>query len=178
MNPLVVPEAVLGGALLFFVPGFAVARATFPRLRFRGPDGLRGALETVALSFTLSVVLTVLVGFALLRLAPGGFAASWSDPLLETCLGAVAIVAFAVGYLEGAYATAPPAPAPPEPGAAGAWELSRELDRLAREERRIVRELAGVGADTAAHGDLERRLAAVRGEVRAIQDRREAEYDL
>jgi hypothetical protein len=178
MNPLVLPEAVLGGALLFFVPGFTVTRAVFPRLRLRGPDGLKGALETVALSFTLSVVLTVLVGFALLRFAPGGFAASWSDPLLEACLGAVAIVALVVGLLEGSYAASPPPAAPTDPGSAGVWELTRELDRLAREERRIARELAGARTDAADRGELERRLAEVRSEVRAIQARREAEYDL
>ncbi len=178
MNLLAAPEAIVGGALLFFVPGYAVTRATFPRLRIRGPEGLRGALETVTLSFTLSVVLTVLVGFGLLRFSPGGFSAAWSDPLLEACLAAIAAVAFVVGLVEGSYASVPPTPAPLEPGTEGVWELTRELDRLGREERRLRRDLARSRTDPTATGELERRLEEVRTEVRALEARREAEYDL
>jgi len=177
MNPFAIPEAILGGALLFFLPGFTVTRAIFPRLRLRGPDRLRGALETVTLSFTLSVVLTVLVGFALLRLSPGGFEAGWTDPLLEACLGAIAIVALAVGLLEGSYAAVPPPPPPPEPGSEGAWELTRELDRLGRQERTIVRQLARARSDPQATGELQRRLDEVRSKARALEERREDEYD-
>ncbi len=178
MNPLSLPEAFLGGALLFFVPGFTVARAVFPRLRFRGPNGLRGALETITLAFTLSVVLTVLVGFLLLRVAPGGFLANWSDPLLEACLGAIAAVALAVGLLEGAYARTLPPPPAREPGSGGPWELTRELDRLGAEERHLVRKLSGPRPDSEAPGELQERLDEVRSELRALQERREAEYDL
>jgi hypothetical protein len=177
MNPLEVPEAVAGGALLFFVPGFAVARAVFPRLRFRGPDGLKGALETVTLSFTLSVVLTVLVGFGLLRLAPGGFAASWPDPLLEASLAAIALVAGVAGWLGGAYSRVPPPLPPPEPGVEGPWEITRQLDRLAARERRLVRALSAAPPGSAANVKLKAELDSVRSEVRSIQERREAEYD-
>ena len=178
MNPLSIPEAFLGGALLFFVPGFTLARAAFPRLRLRGPDGLRGALETITLAFTLSVVLTVLVGFLLLRVAPGGFLANWSDPLLEACLGAIAVVALAVGLLEGGYACTLPPPPAREPGSEGPWELTRELDRLGAEERRLVRQLSNPRLDSEVPDELKERLDEVRSERRALQEHREAEYDL
>jgi len=102
MDALDLLEAIVGGLLLFVVPGFAVARALFPEWRFRGPDGTLRALETATLSFVLSVALTVLVGSLLLGLAPGGFAAAWSDPVLEVALAAVALVAVAAGVLRGA----------------------------------------------------------------------------
>ncbi|HTW55662.1 MAG TPA: hypothetical protein VMG36_04345 [Thermoplasmata archaeon] len=167
-----IPEAVVGGALLFAVPGLAVARAIFPEWRFRGPDGLRRALETATLAFVLSIGLTVLVGGALLGLAPGGFAASWGDPLLEAILAAIAVVAFVVGLLEGAYARIPPArPAPePDPGGEGAWPLSRALERLNREEARLVRKGTGGTADDA------RRLGEIRAERARLEAAREADY--
>jgi peptidyl-tRNA hydrolase, PTH2 family len=101
MEPLTVGEAVAGGALLFFVPGFAVAKAVFPERRHTDPDGLLWLVELAALGFVLSVVLTVVVGYLLLVGSPGGFRADWSDPLLEACLAALALVAFVVGLFEG-----------------------------------------------------------------------------
>ena len=166
------PEAVAGGALLFALPGLAVARAVFPEWRFRGPDGLRRVLETVTLGFVLSVALTVLVGGALLGIAPGGFAASWGDPLLEAALAAIALVAFVVGLFEGAYARVPPVtPTPaPDPGGEGAWPLSRALERLNREEARLARR----GAEGSA--DDRRRLEEIRSERARLEAGREAEY--
>ena len=57
MDPLAVGEAIAGGALLFVVPGFAVAKAVFPERRVRGAAGVRWALELAALALVLSVVL-------------------------------------------------------------------------------------------------------------------------
>lgn len=164
-------EAVVGGALVFAVPGLAIARAVFPEWRFRGPGGARRALETATLGFVLSVALTVLVGGALLGLAPGGFAASWGDPLLETILAAIALLAFVVGWAEGAYARTPPSRAGPlpEPGGEGAWPLSRALERLNREEARLRRQGAG-------DVDRARRLDEIRAERARLEAAREAEY--
>jgi len=181
MDPLGLGEAVAGGALVFFVPGYAVAKAVFPERRLSGPDGVRWALEVVALAFVLSVVLTVTVGYLLLAGAPGGFAASWSDPLLEASLAAVAAVAFVVGWLEGAYARVPPPgkARPEEPGGVGAWELAERLDRLQRERLRLERELRRTPSRDADAGDrLRARIDSVLKEEEALRQRREAEYEL
>jgi len=180
MDPLAVVEAVAGGALLFLVPGFAVGKALFPERRVRGPDGVRWALELVALSLVLSVGLTVVVGYVLLAGAPGGFSATWGDPLLEAVLAAIALAAAVAGALEGAYARSPPrARVEPEPGTEGVWELSVELDRLQRERLAVERELRGTPPSD---GEARARLTARREEVardeEALRRRREADYDV
>ncbi len=170
--------AVAGGALLFFVPGYALTRAVFPEWRLRGPGALRRGLETVVLAFVLSVVLTVLAGYLLLHGAPGGFAAGWGDPLLEAVLAGIAGAAALVAALEGAFArTPPPARAPDAgPGEEGAWELSRAVDRLGQEERSIVRRLRAEPESDAATG-----LRARLEEIRRVREERlraqEAEYE-
>lgn len=171
-------EAVVGGLLLFFVPGYAVTKALFPEWRVRGGDGGRRLLELVTLSFVTSVGLTILVGYGILNLAAGGFAAAWSDPLLESVLAAVALVALLVAILRGAFARTPPTPAgtPQEPGGEGAWELSRELERLARNERRLQHELRGASGDAARVAELTRELDEVKAERDALRLRREEEY--
>ncbi len=171
MDPLE-PFALVGGALLlFFLPGFTVARAVFPEKRFRGPAGLRGALELTVLAFVLSVVLTVLVGYVLLSVAPGGFSATWEAPSLEVALGAIAVVAFGVGAVRGAYARRPPPASEAGPGDEGAWELSRKLDRLAADRRNARRRSAD--ASEAASPEI----ARVDAEEGALAGAREAEYD-
>jgi hypothetical protein len=178
MDALDLLQAIGGGLLLFVVPGFATSRALFPEWRFRGPDGARRALETATLSFVLSVGLTVLAGSVLLGVAPGGFAAAWSDPVLEVLLAAIAAVGFVAGALRGAYAREPPAAPPrePEPGGEGAWELARELDRLHREERSVrhrQRTLSEGGPDA---GELDQQLKELARRIEALERRREDEY--
>ncbi len=147
MDATALLESIAGLLLLFVLPGFTTARALFPEWRLAGPRSLRPLVETAVLSFVLSVVLTVLVGYALLAAAPGGFRASWSDPLLEAVLAAVTVIAFVVGLVRGGYpvhggrATASAGPEEPDP-----WELTRTLDRLRRaqelEEERAADEPA------------------------------------
>jgi hypothetical protein len=181
MGPLQILEAVAGGALVFFVPGFAVAKALFPERRVRGTGGVRWAIELVALGLVLSVALTVTVGYALLVSAPGGFSATWSDPLLEAVLAAITLVAVVAGLLLGAYARVPRLRGPfgEEPGTVGAWELSERLDRLQQDRERLERDLRRVpGTDEAAGARLREALRAVTEEEEALRGRREAEYDL
>jgi hypothetical protein len=180
MDPLAGIEAVAGGALLFFVPGFTVAKALFPERRVRGPDGVRWALELAALALVLSVGLTVVVGYVLLVAAPGGFTASWGDPLLEAVLAAIALAAAVAGWLGGAYARSPPsARLEPEPGTAGAWELSVGLDRLQRQRLAVERELLAMPeADTEGRARLAARRDGLVRDMEALRRRREAEYDL
>ncbi|MGA8303254.1 MAG: DUF1616 domain-containing protein [Thermoplasmata archaeon] len=171
------PEVIAGALLVFFLPGYTVTRALFPEWRLRGPGAYLRWLETVALALVTSVVLTVLVGYVLLAAAPGGFQAYWTDPVLEVSLSGVALVAFTAGWVRGAYRREPP-PSPAvaeESGEEGAWELTRELERLGREERRLAHALR----TSKGPGDEERlrdELARVRAERDHLRERREAEY--
>jgi len=170
--------AVVGGLLLFFLPGYALTRSLFPEWRLRGPDGPRHALETVTLAFVTSVGLTVLVGFGILDLAPGGFSAAWSDPLLEGCLAAVAAVAFVVALLRGAWSRVPlpeRVPSPPN-GEEGAWEISRELERLDGEERRLRHALRVAPASSSESARFAAELELVRTEREELRRKREEEY--
>jgi Protein of unknown function (DUF1616) len=170
-------ETIVGGLLVFFVPGYFTTRALFPEWRLRGPTAPRRLVETLTLSFVLSVTWTVLVGYLLLTTAPGGFQAYWTDPVLEGVLAGVSVVALGAGVVRGAYGRTmvPSARAEPDPAGSGAWELSRELDRLEREERRLRRALrSSVGSDK--ERDLQDRLATVESQTEELRRRREAEY--
>ena len=180
MDSLSLGQAVAGGALLFFVPGFVVAKAVFPERRLRGPGAVRWGIELVALALVVSVVLTVTVGYLLLVAAPSGFNAGWSDPLLESVLAAVALVAFLAGWWEGAYARVAPLarPHPESPGSTGAWELTERLDALQRERQRLERQIRSLQAPESTEGDtLRSRLHEVTEEERTLRERREGEYE-
>ncbi len=176
MGSLAVVEAVAGGLLIFVLPGFTIAKAVFPERRLATPQGVRWAIELAALSLVLSVVLTVVVGYGLLVGAPGGFTAAWSDPLLEVVLAAITLVAFAVGWLEGAYAReAPVRPGPPPE--TDPWELTQSLDRLQRERRGLERQLRALAPSSTEDGDgLRRRIEAIAAQERTLRERQEAEY--
>lgn len=181
MDPLGLVQAVAGGALVFFVPGYAVAKAVFPERRLVGPTAVAWALELVALAFVLSVVLTVTVGYVLLAGTPGGFSASWTDPRLEGGLAAIALVAFVAGWQEGAYARVPPARRRTieEPGTGGAWELSDRLDRLQRERLGLDRQLrATPSTDAGRIAQLTADRDRVVAEEEELRRRREEEYEL
>jgi hypothetical protein len=178
MDGVSVVEAIVGGLLVFFVPGYALTRATFPEWRLGGPAGSLRLLEIVALAFVLSVVLTVLVGYVLLAAGPTGFQAAWSDPVVEATLAGVALVAFVAGWFRGAYRSSPPARAATTDAdrEAEPFELLHRLDLLAREERRLRHRLRTRGADHAEQQQIERQLEELRIEVTELRRRREAEY--
>ena len=178
MAPLNALEDVAGFLLIFFVPGYAVTKALFPEWRIRGPERYLRLLEIVSLGFVLSLVLTILVGYLLLVGTPAGFQSYWSAPTLEAALTAIAGVAIVVGLLRGAYARSPPAARGPpavEPDEAEVWAVTRELDRLGREERHLVRALNRKGLDPAEEGRLRSRLSDIRARADEIGRRREAE---
>ncbi|HKN06835.1 MAG TPA: DUF1616 domain-containing protein [Thermoplasmata archaeon] len=178
MTAVNIAESLAGGLLLFFVPGYAVTKALFPEWRVLGPDGARRLLEVVTLSFVTSIGLTVVVGFGILSLAPGGFAAAWSDPVLEAALAAVTVLGFAAAFARGAFARAPPTapPAPTAPGEEGAWEVSRELERLGRDERRLEHALRVSHENPTETARLTAELESLRAEREAIRRQREEEY--
>jgi hypothetical protein len=172
-------EAVAGGVLLFFLPGYTTTRAIFPEWRIRGSDAWRRGVEVVSLSFVLSIGWTVVVGYVLLAAAPGGFQAFWTDPELEAALLVVALGAFLIGWRYGAYSRTPlPArDAAPEPGGEGAWELTRHLDRVAREERRLEHALRVAGRSGADSAELQSQLSSLREESSRLRQERERQYD-
>lgn len=170
-------EVVAGLLLLFFVPGYTLTKATFPEWRVRGAVATLRLLEVVTLSFVTSIALTVLVGYALLTAGPNGFQAFWSDPLLETILALLALVAFAVGWSRGAYARNPPTPTAPEPEEeTPPWPLVQELDLLRREERRVRHTLRQVRAGSPEAVELRAELDRLEAEATRLKARREEEY--
>ncbi|MEM0129366.1 MAG: DUF1616 domain-containing protein [Thermoplasmata archaeon] len=172
-------EFTAGILLLFFLPGAAVTLALFPEWRLTGPGGRLRTVETVALSFVLSVALTILGGYALVVASPVGFSADWSDPLLEGLLVAITVAALMAALARGRFAVPPPvrrAPdAPGETGEDGAWELGRRLDRIAREERRLAHALRSTPAGPAREA-VERSLRDLAQERERLREAREAEY--
>lgn len=103
------PLGVLAGLLLVaFVPGFLLLEAAFPR---GPPTGGRPGSEaslTLLLSVVLSLALTTLAGLALGSLPAGAGKGAFSGratgaPNLETVLGTLSIVLFALAYVRGAF---------------------------------------------------------------------------
>ena len=171
------PLAVLGGLLVFALPGYGVSKAVFPEWRLRGPRALLVAVELATLSFVLSIVLTVLVGFALLNASPSGFQATWSDPRLEAALAGITGVSLAVAVGRGGFARVPP-PAPSleaDRGLTGGWDAMRELDQLGREERGLRRSLVTAPPGSDQERELRSRIERVRAEAASVRARREAE---
>jgi hypothetical protein len=144
----------------------------------RRPSALRRLVETLTLSFLLSIVLTVLVGYVLLSVAPGGFQAFWTDPVLEAALFAITVVGLGVAVARGAFSKEMPSRPGPEarPGEEGAWELSLELDRLHQEERRLLHALRTPKRSPAETEALRERLHEVQAKRTDLVRRREAEY--
>ncbi len=173
-----VPEAVLGGLLLFVLPGYAVTKALFPEWRIRGEEALLRAVEVGALSLVGSVALTILVGFALGALPGNLFLVQWSDPLLEGILAGIAGVAGAVAVARGAFSRTPPVgpDLAPEPGTDDPARLVRELQTLTREERRLRHALRTERPEGGERSRLEADLADVQRRVEEIKRRREADY--
>lgn len=169
-------ESLVGVLLLFFLPGFGLVLAVFPEWRLRGPGSARTLVEAVTLSFVLSVVLTVLVGYALLQLAPGGFQAYWTDPVLEVSLAAIAAVGLAVGAVRRTVPGGARAAAPALRGEEGAWELDRRLEHLGRRERSLERSLARGRLTADRVPDARRELESVRSESEHLRREREDEY--
>ncbi|HZY92814.1 MAG TPA: hypothetical protein VFG07_08640 [Thermoplasmata archaeon] len=170
---------LLGGLLLVFVlPGFTLAKAVFPEWRVRGRDAAMVAVQLLALSLVTSVAITILVGFALLVLPGQGFAASWSDPVLEGILVGVAVAGLVVGLVRGAYSHVPPVARAlePSPGADDGWQLVERLHSVDRERRRLAHRLR-VDPPSPEEAVRQREvLEALDREAAALRHQRESEY--
>lgn len=170
--------AVVGLLLVFVLPGYTVAKATFPEWRVRGREAGERAVGLASLSLVLSVAITVLLGFALSVLPGGGFAATWSDPVLEAGLALVTVAGLGVGLVRGAYARDPPTVAAPEPlpGSDDGWGLVERLEGIDRERRRIRHRARTASLPPDARDRDTAALAALDDEAERIRARREAEY--
>lgn len=103
MNPLTIVGGLL---LLFFLPGYFLLQALFPRRRWFGPFH---PLALPTMSVFTSVVLLVLVG-SLLGFLPGGIGGKgWFQgshtgaPVLEVVFGALSLLLFGIAALRGAF---------------------------------------------------------------------------
>ncbi len=171
-------EAIAGGALLLALPGLAWTRALFPEWRIRGAWAITRAVETATTAFLISLSLTILVGFGLTFGSNGGFPATWTDPLLETILAAIALVGLAVAWARGGFARDPP-PAPPlepAPGSGATAPLLEELALVRRDGRRIEHRLRRRGLPERERDRLGRELEALRSREAALRRRREGEF--
>jgi Protein of unknown function (DUF1616) len=175
--PVNLALAVVGGLLVFVLPGYAVTKTLFPEWRVRGAGALLTGVELATLSFVLSVTLTVLVGFVALNAAPGGFQATWSNPVVELSLAAITVIGLIAAYIRGAFDRIPPtAPAPEEdPGLTGGWEAMRRLDELARRERGLRRSLTRVAPGSEEERRVRGLLETVKAEASQARAAREAE---
>jgi len=177
MDPLEALLGVVGLLLVFVLPGYTWTRALFPEWRLAGPDAGRRLVETLALTLVLSVSTTIVAGYLLLETPSVGFAATWTDPLLEIVLAAAAAVGFGVAALRGAFARVPPTAPPTEiaPGENDGWPILERLDAIDRERRRLRHQLRHPPstAEASRWRDL---LTQLDAEADALQRRREAEY--
>jgi Protein of unknown function (DUF1616) len=169
--------ALVGALLVFALPGYALTKSVFPEWRVRGARALLTAVELGTMSFVLSITLTVLVGFFLLNASPGGFQATWNDPVVELVLAGITAIGVVVAYRRGAFAREPPAaPAVEEErGLSGGWEAMRRMDQLAREERGLRRSLTRIAPGSEEERQVRSRLAGVQAEASAVRAARESE---
>jgi hypothetical protein len=168
---------VLGLLLIFLLPGFGLTRAIWPERRVLRPLSLRALVEQLTTSLVLSVVATVLVGFAWLG-SSAGVQATWSDPVVEGTLALLAAAALVVAAARGSFARVPPE-APrlePEGGHEGPLELLRRLDQYERDERRLEHRLRTAGEASSEGRTIRAELDRLRAEAEALKERRESEY--
>ena len=169
---------VVGILLVFVLPGYTTTKALFPEWRVRGPDAGLRAVEILSLTLVTSVGITVLAGFALLALPGAGFAASWSNPVLEVVLAVITVAALLGGLVRGAYGGNPP-PArelEPSPGSDDGWPIVERLHSLDRERRRVLHAMR-TRPGSAEEATRQRAvLEQLDREAETLRRQREAEY--
>lgn len=166
------PDLALGVPLLFLLyaaPGLALAGAVFPEKLRRGA-GWEAVVEVAVLAVVGSLAVTILLGAALAA-SPAGLGSTASDPSLWIADALVALAGAAVWVVRRG-APAAVAPEAPDPS----WSALRSMERLAREERRLVRSLRSGSLAATDRRDLEGRLEAVRSERNRIARALEASH--
>jgi len=178
LGPLALPLAVL---LLFFLPGFLLVNALFPR---KGElDREYDALLRLTLGIVMSIVVTVLFGFGLnaFGVNPDTGLGSFTADNMWIGLSAISFGLFWLGWWRGAYpALARVSPAlaripRPEPqsvlaGDAGDRRALLRLRNLAADREALKRRIK----------DYERRISLHSGDAKAhyVRKRDEAQVDL
>jgi hypothetical protein len=169
--------AAAGLYVLYLAPGLGLAAALFPEKFHPRSDRWLAWMELAVLGVILSVSVTILWGELLQTIGPG-FSASWSSPTLLLADGGTAAVGFSVGAIRGAFRSSKhEASLPSEaPGDLAAWPTLRELERMAREERRLTRALERPGLENAERSVASQRLESIRAARERLRRAREAEY--
>jgi hypothetical protein len=168
-------EPIAGGLLLFVLPGFAWSRALFPEWPLRGPSASIRWVETLTLSFLMSVSLTIVIGSALSRNNTLDFSASWSAPTVELLLLVATAAGLVVAAVRGglSWDGAPGRPtSSEEPSITTTF---RDLDRIERDRVRARRALRAARGDVDRELECRHELDRLDQEAREVRERREAQ---
>jgi hypothetical protein len=168
-------ESIAGGLLVFVLPGFVWSRALFPEWPLRGPAASIRWVETLTLSFLMSVSMTIVIGSALSRNNTLDFSASWSAPTVEILLAAATAIGVVAAWLRGGltWRGAPRAAGPSdEPDVTGTL---RDLDRIERDRIRARRALHDARGDPKKEAACRETLEELDLRARRIREHREAQ---
>lgn len=94
-------QAVMGFLLIFFLPGFTLVKALFPKKEDLDPEF--GGLYQVVLGMGMSVVITIVVGILLGSLPLQNGKGQFTAPNIILLLSVITITLFAVGTYRNAY---------------------------------------------------------------------------
>jgi hypothetical protein len=134
-NPL---QVLLGIAIVFFLPGYALVNMLFPRKGELDPE--YDLVYRITLGMGMSVVVSILVGFGLNALSSEGHGYVSAGPLWAVLLGTTGAFAL-VGWYRGAYPSAgyihPNLYRPPH-SLREVKSMSREFDRRKRLDKFIL----------------------------------------
>ena len=181
-------QILAGIAIVFFLPGYTLVSALFPRRGELDPD--YDIVYRVALGMGLSIVIAILIGFSLNAMSTEEQGLVTAGPLWAAFL-AVTGAFFAVGWLRGAYPWMgwlhPSLYRNPPPRRIDGLRLSRgrnerristlvlERERLRREQVRCSDRLEGASPRgreyyRARLGELRRSIAQVNAELDVLEE--------
>jgi hypothetical protein len=143
-------QVIAGTAIVFFVPGYALVTMLFPRRGELDPE--YDVVYRLALGMGLSIVIAILVGFALNSISSEDQGYVYAGPLWTVLLSLTAVFVF-VGWYRGAYpslgAVHPSLYRPLKPRTVAGTRLSGTRDtrlegRLVGEREALLDEIKGL----------------------------------
>ncbi|MEW6069915.1 MAG: DUF1616 domain-containing protein [Candidatus Thermoplasmatota archaeon] len=94
-------QAVLGSLLIFFLPGFTLIKALFPRKEMLSTEF--GTLYQIILGICMSVVITIIVGTALGSVSLHEGRGEFTAPNIIIVVSLITIIFFIIGAKRSAY---------------------------------------------------------------------------
>ncbi|MDG6221408.1 MAG: DUF1616 domain-containing protein [Candidatus Thermoplasmatota archaeon] len=96
-------QAFFGLLLAFFLPGFALTRALFPRKKSFHPD--YDIIYQMAISIALSIIIVIMLGITIQSIGPNPETGKgyFTAPVLVSSLLGITITFFILGWLRGAH---------------------------------------------------------------------------